>query len=66
MNREIEQDGYITREQDVAPRKRICFTCKHYKHDPNRRRYVCTQGHKVGEADWRFKYDICDEWEKDE
>ena len=65
MNREIESDGYITRESDVAPRKRICYTCKHYKHDPCQRKYICDQGHKVGEADWRFKYDICDEWERE-
>lgn len=63
--RGIEADGYITRGEDLTPRKRICLTCKNYHYDSSKRRYVCTQGHKVGEADWRFKYDICDEWEKE-
>lgn len=65
MRSEIEKDGYITRDADIAPKKHICFTCKNYRHDPSKRRYVCSEGHKVGEADWRMKYDVCDEWERE-
>lgn len=63
MSREIEADGYITRESDITPMKRTCFNCKCYVFDIVQRRYKCKCGHNVGGADWREKYEVCDKWE---
>lgn len=65
MSREIEADGYITRTEDVSPIKHTCFTCKHYKFDVTKRRYVCTNGYSISGTDWRMKYEVCDRWESE-
>lgn len=58
MSREIEADGYITRESDLKQtRAKICMTCKH------RNGSICNAGRKTFEADWREKYEVCDKWE---
>ena len=64
MNREIESDGYITREADLSPTKRICATCRYWKYEPIDRGHICVNGHSVHRADWREKYEVCDKWEK--
>lgn len=64
MTREIEADGYITRQTDLKQTERkVCATCKHFKHDDVLRRYRCKHGHLIDVADWRMKYEVCDEWE---
>ena len=67
MSKEIEADGYITRSTDLKQtEKRVCANCKHLKHDNVLRRYRCKRGHIVDSADWRMKYEVCNEWEKEE
>lgn len=67
MSREIEADGYITRQSDLKQtEKRVCASCKHLKHDNILRRYTCRKGHLVDVNDWRMKYEVCNEWEKQE
>lgn len=62
MTKEIEADGYITRETDITPRKRTCINCMHYQFDVTKRHYACTRGHNISGSDWRMKYEVCDEW----
>lgn len=64
MNRDIESDGFITREEDVTPRKRTCYNCKHFVYKQAEKGYICSGGHSVNIADWRMKYGVCDKWEK--
>ena len=61
MNREIETDGFITREQDLPVSKQICATCEHWKYD---RGWKCEKGKAIGDPDWRQKYSTCDSWEQ--
>lgn len=63
MSKEVEADGYITRDADITPSKRTCYTCRCYKFDIRERKYKCRCGHNTGQADWREKYDVCDRWE---
>lgn len=63
MVREIEADGYITREADISPIKRTCYNCLHYRYDSKVKGYSCSGGHQVQSADWRMKYSVCDKWE---
>nr|MBQ4455299.1 hypothetical protein [Clostridia bacterium] len=62
--KEIEADGFITREADVSQTKRTCFNCRHYKYDFYEREYRCTDGHVIKGPDWRQRYEVCDRWEK--
>lgn len=62
--REIEADGFITREEDISQKKRTCFNCRFYQYSLFMKRYLCTQGHLVGESDWRQKYSVCDSWRR--
>ena len=62
--REIESDGYITRDSDLSERKRTCFNCEHYNYSLSLKCYVCSEGHSVSDADWRLKYNACDEWRR--
>lgn len=64
--REIESDGFITRDEDVSPSRDTCFNCAHYKYDISERYYRCFAGRSVGEEDWRQKYSVCDLWEEKE
>lgn len=67
MSREIEKDGFITRQTDLKQTERkVCANCKHLKHDDILRRYRCSVGHLIDVADWRMKYEVCDKWEKEE
>lgn len=57
MSKEIEADGYITRETDLKQTKaKICMTCA------NRNGNICKAGHKTFDGDWRMKYEVCDDW----
>lgn len=58
--REIEQDGFITREEDISPRRQTCFNCDHYTYSLFLKCYVCSEGHSVSEK----KYNVCDEWRR--
>lgn len=60
--REIETDGFVTREEDVSPIKNTCFNCHWYHYDIELRCYRCYNGRAVGEEDWRQKYSVCDRW----
>ena len=60
--REIEADGYITREEDITPHRNTCFNCEHYVWDLLKHSYYCNAGRAVGEEDWRQKYSVCDMW----
>ena len=62
--REIEADGFITREADLSPRKQTCFNCGNYVYSLFLKCYVCTEGHAVTDNDWRQKYNVCDSWKK--
>lgn len=65
--REIEADGFVTREADLKQtEKRVCANCKHLKRDDVLRRYTCRVGHLIDVADWRMKYEVCDKWEREE
>lgn len=66
MSREIEADGYITREEDLTPIKSTCLNCKRYRYDENIRMFYCTNGHRLHGIDWRLKYSVCPDWEKKE
>lgn len=40
MSKEIEADGFVTRQSDLKQTERkVCATCKHRKHDDILRRY---------------------------
>lgn len=60
--KEIEQDGYITRDADLTGQKRTCSNCEHYVYSLFLKCYVCSEGHSVSENDWRQKYNVCDCW----
>lgn len=62
--KEIEADGYITREADITPTRNTCFNCFHYGYDIEHRYYRCYAGRAVGEEDWRQKYSVCDRWKR--
>lgn len=62
--KEIEKDGFITRDADISPEKRTCFNCENYVYSLFLKCYCCANGHSVGDADWRQKYNICDEWRR--
>ena len=62
--KEIEADGYITRDQDLSPIRDTCFNCNNYRYDFGKRRYRCYAGREVGKEDWRMKYSVCDLWER--
>ena len=65
--REIEADGFVTREADLKQtEKRVCANCKYLKHDDILRTYRCSVGHLIDVADWRMKYEVCDLWEREE
>lgn len=67
MSKEIEADGFVTRQSDLKQTERkVCATCKHRKHDDILKRYRCSRGHLVDIADWRMKYEVCDKWEQEE
>lgn len=60
--KEIEQDGYITRDADLSGIPHTCFNCGAYKYFIDSKRYKCIEGHIVDAADWRQKYSVCDQW----
>ena len=60
--KEIENDGYITRDEDLTQRKRTCYNCGAYRYFIDSKRYKCIEGHIVDAADWRQKYSVCDRW----
>ena len=62
--REIEQDGYITRDADLSGIPHTCFNCGAYKYFIDSKRYKCIEGHIVDAADWRQKYSVCDQWRR--
>ena len=62
--KEIEQDGYITRDADLTGQKRTCSNCGHYVYSLFLKCYVCSEGHSVSENDWRQKYSVCDRWRR--
>ena len=62
--REIEADGYITRECDLSPEKKTCANCRWYQYSLIVKGNVCALGHTVTPIDWRKKYGCCDSWEK--
>lgn len=62
--KEIEADGYITRECDLTPERRTCMNCRWYQYSIIIQGNACTEGHKVAPADWRRKYEVCDKWAK--
>lgn len=64
MNREIEADGFITREADTTQNTKSCISCKWYQYSIIVKSYVCVEGHTIDAYDWRRKYDCCDRWEK--
>lgn len=66
MSKEIEADGYITRETDISPTKHTCYNCKRYKYDESMRALFCAKGHKLRGTDWRMKYEVCDDWKGEE
>ena len=67
MSKEIEADGYITRQSDLKQtEKRVCANCKHKRYDSVLHRYSCFRGHLLDVSDWRMKYEVCNEWEKEE
>lgn len=67
MNKEIEADGFVTRQTDLKQtEKKVCANCKHLKHDTVLHRYRCSVGYLIDVADWRMKYEVCDRWEKEE
>ena len=62
MVKEIETDGFITREEDISPQKKTCFNCEKYVYSLFLKGYVCAEGHLVADTDWRRKYEVCDRW----
>lgn len=60
--KEIEQDGYITRDADLSGIPHTCFNCGAYKYFIDSKRYKCIEGHIVDAADWRQKYSVCGQW----
>ncbi len=62
--KEIESDGFITREEYLASERRTCYNCKWFQYSLINKRYACFEGHSIGDDDWRKKYDCCDKWER--
>ena len=62
--KEIENDGYITRDEDLSETKRTCYNCGAYRYFIDAKRYKCIEGHIVDAADWRQKYSVCDRWRR--
>ena len=60
--KEIEQDGYITRDADLSGIPHTCYNCGAYRYFLDAQRYKCIEGHIVDAADWRQKYSVCDQW----
>lgn len=61
--KEIESDGFITRDEDITTPRQTCFNCKWFKFDIGLKAYICTEGHIINGQDWRQKYSVCDRWE---
>lgn len=62
--KEIEQDGYITRDADLSGIPHTCFNCGAYRYFLDAKRYKCIEGHIVDAEDWRQKYSACDRWRR--
>lgn len=62
--KELEADGFITRQEDISQEKHTCFNCGCYKYFLDSKRYKCIEGHVIDAADWRQKYSVCDRWRK--
>ena len=62
--KEIENDGYITRDEDLSETKRTCYNCGAYRYFLDAKRYKCIEGHVIDAADWRQKYSVCDRWRR--
>lgn len=62
--REIESDGYITRDEDVTTNRQTCFNCGWFKYSIETKGYICTEGHSVSGQDWRQRYAVCDRWRR--
>lgn len=60
--KEIEADGFITRDADLSEQKRTCFNCGAYRYCIDSKHYKCIEGHVIDSADWRQKYNVCDLW----
>ena len=60
--REIEADGFITRQEDISEERRTCFNCGAYRYFLDIKRYKCIEGHIIDAEDWRQKYSVCDRW----
>lgn len=60
--KEIEADGFITRDEDVSKIKSTCYNCGAYRYFIDADRYKCVEGHVIDSADWRQKYTVCDRW----
>lgn len=62
--REIESDGFITREEDVSQIPKTCYNCGAYRYFLDVKHYKCIEGHIIDSADWRQKYSVCDRWRR--
>lgn len=60
--KEIEQDGFITRSEDISQPRKTCFNCGAYRYFLDSKHYKCIEGHVIDSADWRQKYSVCDRW----
>lgn len=60
--KEIEQDGFITRSEDISQPRKTCFNCGAYRYFIDSKHYKCIEGHVLDSADWRQKYSVCDRW----
>ena len=58
--KEIEQDGFVTRSEDISQPKKTCFNCGAYRYFLDSKHYKCIEGHVIDSADWRQKYSVCD------
>ena len=60
--KEVEADGFITREEDISPQNQTCNNCRWYQYSLITKIYVCMQGYTITDNDWRKKYNVCDKW----
>lgn len=60
--KEIEQDGFVTRIEDISQPRKTCFNCGAYRYFLDSKHYKCIEGHVLDSADWRQKYSVCDRW----
>lgn len=60
--KEIEKDGFITRDEDVSQPRKTCFNCGAYRYFLDSKHYKCIEGHILDSAVWRQKYSVCDRW----